>query len=149
VTLTRHECVASVHDALDSGRYVEIRGDAGVGKSGVMRHFAEQISTEAEVIVLNPSRTVPKGWLAMRSALGFDGTARDLLSDLAGSGSTVIFVDNLDFYGEEERITVIDLLREAAKIPCMSVIATARRDFGVTEPSWLPTEALDQLGRTK
>lgn len=34
VMLTRHERVAAVHAALDSGRYVEIRGDAGVGKSG-------------------------------------------------------------------------------------------------------------------
>jgi len=32
VMLTRHERVAAVHAALDSGRYVEIRGDAGVGK---------------------------------------------------------------------------------------------------------------------
>ena len=149
VTLTRHEHVASVHDALDSGRYVEIRGDAGVGKSGVMKHFAEQISAEAEVIVLSPSRIVPKGWLAMRAVLGFDGIAHDVLSELAGSGSGVIFVDSLDFYGEEERLTVIDLIREAARIPGMSVIATARRDFGVAEASWLPADALDQLGRAK
>src|ERR1039458_8456839 len=47
VTLTRHERVASVHNALDRGRYVEIRGDAGVGKSGVLKHFAMQVSAEA------------------------------------------------------------------------------------------------------
>ncbi len=50
VMLTRHERVASVHAALDGGRYVEIRGDAGVGKSGVLKHFAQQIS--------------PKRWLS-------------------------------------------------------------------------------------
>src|SRR5262249_50762869 len=47
--LTRHERVSAVHAALDTGRYVEIRGDAGVGKSGVLKHFAEQISSEARV----------------------------------------------------------------------------------------------------
>ena len=149
VTLTRHERVASVHDALDGGHYVEIRGDAGVGKSGVLKHFADQISAAAQVIVLSPRRIVPKGWLAMRATLGFDGTARDLLSDLVGNGSAMLFVDSLDFYGEEERLTVIDLVREAATVPGMSVIATARRDFGVAEPSWLPPEALDLLGRAK
>lgn len=149
VTLTRHERVVAVHDALDRGRYVEIRGDAGVGKSGVLKHFAEQISAEAQVIVVSPSRTVPKGWLAMRAMLGFDGTARDLLSDLAGNGSAVLFVDSLDFYGAKERLTVIDLVREAARVPGLSVIATARRGFGVAEPSWLPPEALDQLGRAE
>jgi hypothetical protein len=134
VMLTRHQRVAQVRVALDGGRYVEIRGDAGVGKSGVLKHFAEQISGEAQVIVLSPSRTVPRGWLARRFVIGFDGTARDLLSDIADDGSAVLFVDNLDFYDDEERLTVIDLLREAAKVPGMSVIVTARRDFGVAAP---------------
>lgn len=149
VTLTRHERVGAVHAALDRGRYVEIRGDSGVGKSGVLKHFAEQMAADAQVIVLSPSRTIPKGWLAMRAALGFDGTARDLLSDLAGDGSAVLFVDSLDFYDEEERRTVVDLVREAAKVPGFSVIATARRDFGIAERSWLPADALDQLGRAE
>jgi hypothetical protein len=147
--LTRHERVGSVREALDSGRYVEIRGDAGVGKSGVLKHIAEQISGESQVIVLSPGRTVPRGWLAMRGVLGFDGTARDLLSDLAADGGGVLFLDNLDFFDDEERLTAIDLLREAAKIPGMSIIATARRDFGVGEPSWLPAEVIGQLGRAK
>jgi hypothetical protein len=147
--LTRHERVGSVRAALDSGRYVEIRGDAGVGKSGVLKHIAEQISSESQVIVLSPGRTVPRGWLAMRGVLGFDGTARDLLSDLAADGGGVLFLDNVDFFDDEERLTAIDLLREAAKIPGMSVIATARRDFGVAEPSWLPADVIGQLGRAE
>jgi hypothetical protein len=85
----------------------------------------------------------------MRGVIGFDGSARDLLSDLAGDGGAVLFVDNLDFYEEEERLTVIDLVREAAEVPGMSVIVTARRDFGVAEPSWLPADIVDQLGRVE
>ena len=145
--LTRYERIGSVHDSLDRGRYVEIRGDAGVGKSAVMKHFAVQAWTQSQVVVLSPGRTIPKGWLAMRAVLNFDGSAHDLLSDLAASGGAIIFIDSLDFYREEERLTVIDLVREAAKVPGLSVIATARRDFGVGEPSWLPVGALDQLGR--
>jgi hypothetical protein len=61
----------------------------------------------------------------------------------------VLFLDNLDFFDDEERLTAIDLLREAAKIPGMSVIATARRDFGVAEPSWLPADVIGQLGQAK
>jgi hypothetical protein len=57
VILTRPERVAAVHASLDRDRYVEIRGDAGVGKSGVLKHFAEQIATEAPIIVLSPNRT--------------------------------------------------------------------------------------------
>lgn len=149
VILTRHERVAAVHAALDSGRYVEIRGDAGVGKSGVLKHFAVQIGREAPSIVLKPNRTVPRGWSAMRAMLGFEGTAHDLLTDLAVDGGAVLFIDNLDFFDVEERSTVVDLVREAAGIPGFSVIATARRQFGIEEPNWLPPEALDRLGRTE
>jgi hypothetical protein len=149
VMLTRHERVAAVHAALDSGRYVEIRGDAGVGKSGVLKHFAEQSAMEARVVVLSPGRTTPKGWTAMRAVLGFDGTARDLLTDLAGDGGAVLFIDNLDFFDDGERRTVVDLVREAASVPGFFVIVTARRNFGVEEPNWLPPEALDRLGRAE
>ena len=146
VMLTRYERVAAVHAALDGGHYVEIRGDAGVGKSGVLKHFAEQIATEARVIVLSPSRTIPRGWTAMRAVLGFDGTAHDLLSDLAGDGGGILFLDNLDFFDDEERRTVVDLVREAANVPGFAVITTARRNFGVDEPNWLPSDVIARLG---
>jgi hypothetical protein len=149
VTLTRHERVAAVHAALDAGRYVEIRGDAGVGKSSVLKHFAEQIAIESQVVVLTPGRTTPRGWTAMRAVLEFDGTARDLLTDLASNGGAILFVDNLDFFGEEDRRTVVDLVREAADVPGFAVLATARRNFGVEEPNWLPSDALARLGRAE
>jgi len=149
VMLTRPERVAAVHVALESGRYVEIRGDAGVGKSGVLKHFAEQVAAEARIIVLSPSRTMPNGWAAMRTILGFDGTARDLLTDLAADGGAVLFVDNLDFFSDEEQRTVVDLVREAAGVPGVAVMVTARRNFGREEPNWLPADALDRLGRAE
>jgi hypothetical protein len=138
-----------VSAALDQGRYVEIRGDAGVGKSGVLKHFAEQVGTEARTIVLSPNRTTPKGWMTMRGVVGFDGTARELLADLAVDGGAILFIDNLDFFTEDERVTVNDFVRAAANTPGFSVIATARRDFATEEPNWLPGEALDQLGRSE
>jgi hypothetical protein len=149
VMLTRHERIVAVHAALDSGRYIEIRGDAGVGKSGVLKHFAEQIATETPVIVLSPNRTIPNGWTAMRAVLGFDGTARDLLIDLAGGGGAILFVDSLDFFSDAERRTVVDLVREAVSIPGFAVIVTARSNFAVAEPNWLPSDALERLGRAE
>lgn len=149
VMLTRHEHVAAVHATLDTARYVEIRGDAGVGKSGVLKHFAEQMAKESQVVVLSPGRCTPRGWTAMRAVLGFDGTARDLLIDLASDGGAILFVDNLDIFGDEERKTVVDLVREAESIPGFAVIATARRNFGVEELNWLPADVLDRMGRAE
>ena len=147
VTLIREDHIAAVRAALDEGRYVEIRGDAGVGKSGLLKHLAQQRSTESRIIVLSPGRTKPGGWTELRGALGFDGGARDLLVDLAAGGGAILFVDGLDFLTKEERLTVVDLVREAAEVSGFTVVATARRDFAVEEPNWLPEQALDKLGR--
>lgn len=139
--------IAQVHEALEQGRYVEIRGDAGVGKSGVLKHFAEQAATENGIIVLSPGRTEPRGWAALRAVLRFEGSARDLLVELAADGMAILFVDNLDLFTPEERPTVVDLVREAATVPRFSVVTTARRDFGSGKPDWLPDDALHRLGR--
>ncbi|WP_439537924.1 hypothetical protein [Methyloversatilis sp.] len=148
VVLARQERVAATREALDCGRYVEIRGDAGVGKSGVLRQMAEAMQAESQVIVLSPGRCVPRGWTALRAQLGFDGTLRELLVELANDGGATIFVDNLDSFSTEERLTVVDLVGEASLIPGVAVVATARREFGVDEPSWLPTDALARLGQS-
>ncbi len=146
VKLIRHKYVAAVRDALNRSRFVEIRGHVGVGKSGVLKHFARQIRAESTPVVLSPMRTIPNGWIAMRAVIGFDGTARDLLSDLASGGAAALFVDNLDSFPESEQKTVVDLIAAAADVPGMTVIVTARTHFGHDEPSWLPSEALSRLG---
>ena len=146
VKLTRHQYIRAVRLALDGGRFVEIRGDVGVGKSGVLKHFADQIKIEGNAVVLSPGRTTPNGWVAMRDVIGFDGTARELLLDLASGGATALFVDNLDSFTEGEKKTVVDLVVAAAEVPGVAVIATARTRFGMDQPSWLPADAVSHLG---
>jgi hypothetical protein len=148
VVLARQELVAATRAALDQGRYVEVRGDAGVGKSGVLRQMAEAMQAEGQIMVLSPERCVPRGWTALRAQLGFDGTLRELLVELANDGGATIFVDNLDSFSTEARLTVVDVVREASVVPGVSVIVTARREFGIDEPSWLPDDAVARLGRT-
>lgn len=148
VLLTRQERVAATREALDGGRYVEIRGEAGVGKSGVLRQMAEAMEAEGQVIVLSPGRCVPRGWPAMRSQLAFDGTLRELLAELACDGGATIFVDNLDSFSIEERPTVVDIVGEASFVPGVAVVATARPEFGIDEPTWLPSDALARLGQS-
>jgi hypothetical protein len=144
-TLSRLGRLTELQSALDSGRYLEILGDAGVGKSGLLKHLAEQIATEAGVLVLSPGRTPTRGWSAMRAELDFDGSARELLADMASDGAAVIFIDNLDLFTSEERNTVVDLVRAASDTSSVMVVTTARR---TEEPSWLPATVLDRLGRS-
>lgn len=145
--LFRHERLTEIRAALATGRYVEIRGTSGVGKSGLLKHLARQVATESRIIVLSPERTTPRGWSHMRAVLDFDGTAPELLADLAGSGGATLFIDNLDRFAEDERLTVVDLVRAASTVAGVSVVATARDGFGIDEPSWLPGAALDRLVR--
>ena len=94
--LTRHEQLSKVRDARDTGRYVLIRGDAGVGKSGILRQTAERDAENAPVLVLAPGRIAPNGFPAHCRRLGYQGTPEDFLHRLAASGSSTIFIDNLD-----------------------------------------------------
>lgn len=145
VALERAERVAAVRAGCASGRYVEIRGDAGVGKSGLLRKLAEAIAIESRILVLSPGRVVERGWTAMRAQLGFEGTLRELLSDLASDGGGWIFIDNLDSYSPTERLTVIDVVRAASEVTGVTIVATARRRFGLDEPSWLPEAEIQIL----
>jgi len=148
VQIDRAAHIASVHASLDKGRYVEIRGGSGFGKSAVLKHVAEQISLEARVVVLSPARTLPHGWLSLWATLGCTVSARDFLSDLASDGGAVLFIDGVDIFDDEDKKTTVrDLVRAAASVPNFSVVVSARSDFGRDEPSWLPKEALDALGR--
>ena len=148
VHIDRSAHIASAYASLDMGRYVEIRGASGVGKSAVLKHIAEQMSLEAQVVVLSPARTLPHGWLSLRATLGCTVRARDFLSDLASDGGAVLFIDGVDtFDDEDKKSTVRDLVRAAASVPYFSVVVSARSDFGRDEPSWLPKEARDALGR--
>lgn len=142
VKLSRLGPLSALRSALDSSRYVELRGDAGVGKSGILKHLVEQIAVESEALVLTPDRTPTGGWFELKSKLRFNGECSDLLADLARNGAAVLFIDNLDMFRPEARRTVIDIVRQVEGIPGLSIVATARRDFGQFEPSWLPTESI-------
>jgi len=148
VFLTRQERISLVREALNGQeRYIEIRGDAGVGKSALLKHFAKLASEETTIIVLNPERTARDGGIAFRNSLGYSGTVKELMSDLAADGGAILFVDNLDGFNKERQLTVCDLVSEAAKIPSFRIMTTARSHFGIDEPSWLPKEAIETLGQ--
>ncbi|MBF0628340.1 MAG: hypothetical protein HQL91_08965 [Magnetococcales bacterium] len=148
VTLARSAQLDSVRQARDQGRYIEIRGGPGVGKSGLLGMIVDQLLTEGCAIVLTPERTPSGGWLTFKSDLQIEGGPEAFLSDLASDGGAVLFVDSIDFFDDPgKRTTVTDLVRAAASVPGFHVIVTARTDFDKDEPNWLPPDALEGIGR--
>lgn len=147
VTIDRSPRMADLHAALSQHRYVEIRGDAGVGKSGVLKFFAEQIGIEAATLTLNPERTTPGGWFALRNALNCDCSAKELLSDLATDGGGFLLLDSVDQVDDPAvRATITDLIRAASEVDGFRVVVTARRQSAEDATEWLPADAIARLG---
>ena len=137
VNLARRDHLVAVHDAFATTRYVEIQGDPGVGKSGLLKHLGLQQIEQGRVIVLAPGRVNPRGWLNMRAVLRFEGQCRDLLGELVLEGEALLLIDNLDRFSEDDLTTVRDIVREAATVPGLKVLATSRRPLDPDAPRWL------------
>lgn len=150
VTLPRTRQIEDVRAAIGSGqRFIEIRGEAGVGKSAILKRFALEVMHESRVLALAPGRVPQGGWDALKARLSFGGGIDVFLRDLASDGGGWLFIDNLDFYEPGEQKTINDLLRAAAKVTGFTVVATARERFGLDDASWLDASALTVLGRAK
>lgn len=147
ISITRHARLEEVHTALSKGRYLEIQGGAGVGKSAILKRYVSQMANSRSVLFLSPTRTTPGGWQALRHQLEFTGNVQEFLTELCASGSSILCIDSLDFYRERERATVKDLVRAAKNVPGVQIIATSRVSLKHDEPNWLPADVLNELGR--
>lgn len=146
VAIDRTDRVAAALAALEQGRYLEIRGVGGVGKSGVLKDLAQRAGVESRVVVIAPHRVPGGGWAALQAQLGCEADARELLADLAGDGGGTLFIDGVDRFDDPgQRATVADLIRAAARVRGFSVVVTARLDFDADARMWLPTQALQDL----
>jgi hypothetical protein len=67
--------------------------------------------------------------------IGYDGSARELLSELAASGGATLFVDGLDYFGDRERAVVCDLVDEASKVAGFDLIVTPDETSAKTMPA--------------
>ncbi|NYH11982.1 ATP-binding protein [Pseudomonas moraviensis] len=145
--LPRLEALAALDEALNKNRFVEIRGRPGAGKSAVLRHAAERISTLANVLVLDPMNTPEGGWAALSQVLNVPSTLKEFLTDLAFSGGGVLFIDSPEmFTSPARRRTINDLLREAVAIQGFSVVVTARENIGTLRETWFADEVMVLLG---
>lgn len=147
VRIERTSHVDAALSALEHGRFLEIRGAGGVGKSGILVQLAQRLQTESRVVVVAPNRIPGGGWAALKAQLGCEANARELLTDLAGDGGGTLFIDGVDrFDNPAEKQTVVDLLRAAGQVRGFRVVATARLDFDADARAWLPSPILQELG---
>ncbi len=149
VKIDRSSGVAQALSALELGRYLEIRGAGGVGKSGVLKDLALRIGVESRIVVVAPYRVPGGGWAALAAQLGCEMSAREFLTDLAGDGGGTLFVDGIDRFDDPgQQATVADLISAAAQVRGFRVVVTARLDFDADARAWLPVQALQDFGET-
>lgn len=147
VSLPRLAAVEMLDDAVETQRFIVVRGDTGVGKSWVLRHYAERVAARAPIIVLDREATPQGGWLYFANALGIPGPAHAFLTDLAASGGAYLFIDGIDMIDDAGRQrTISELLRAACAIPGFTVITTARRTSARDAIPWLDDGISTALG---
>ena len=76
VSLARTELIDGVYAALEQNRMVHLVGEAGSGKSSILKHVARRLQPEGRIIVLRNGRIIPGGWLTMAHTIGCRGIAR-------------------------------------------------------------------------
>lgn len=138
--------LARLDEALQSHRYVELRGASGGGKSALLKALARRVSAESEIILLNDARTIGGGWLVFRNVIGCAGVgAEAFLADFAASGGATLFIDGIDqIVDGGKQATINDLIQAARGVPGFRIVTTARHDFGREDRGWL-AQALGDL----
>ena len=152
--LEREDALAALHGALSevragSGRFVLLAGEAGVGKTALVRAFAASAGRSTSVLtgacdpLFTPSPLSPFADVAaevggrldesVRSGLGVRAVLEALQAELRG-GSTILVLEDLH-WADEATLDVIRLLaRRVESIPAL-VVATYRDDaFDRTHP---------------
>lgn len=131
LTLLRPECWNKLKEAFETHRNVRLRGEAGSGKSSLLKRYAATF--EGNVLVLNERRISGKSWTEVTANWGSPITAKETIDTLALSGNCLLAVDGADrMLLDYRRSAVMDLLHAIANSPLRErwSIITSGRDFG-------------------
>jgi hypothetical protein len=76
--LHRAAAYQQVRDAMnDGGRFIQIDGGPGTGKSALLKEIAEECEHSGPILVLKDTRIHPKGWAAHAHILSVPSIGRN------------------------------------------------------------------------
>jgi hypothetical protein len=149
--LNLHRAVAyhKVRDALADGKFIQIDGEPGTGKSAVLKEIALESARNGPVFVLKDVRIRSQGWSAHAHELGISGDVAALLREFACVGEPILFIDGIDKITDPAvQLTVNDVLRAIANdayLAAWRVLVTIREQNLKHLETWLDPEALKKL----
>lgn len=148
--IKREALVQQAINAIQTYRLTLIKGIPGTGKTVLLHKLVEQFSLKGSTLLLPANRLSGKSWVEFAKSIGITASSiNGFLTDIAATGSPVLFIDGIDRLEPTHRHIVTDLLFAILNDPELAdwrVIATAR-DAGI-EPlrNWMPQALFNDGG---
>ncbi len=140
--LDRAVLQAELETLLTAGRFVQVRGLPGSGKSVLLRQRIEQELRHGPVLFLKSDRLEGRSWPAFATTMGLSATSlTELLVEIAATGSATLYIDGIDRVEKQHQGVIADVVRAILADPLLAgwKIVISLRDAG-SEPvrTWLP-----------
>ncbi|MEP1574732.1 NACHT domain-containing protein [Roseibium album] len=148
LVIPRNCILDTINDTDDGKRFIQLAGEAGSGKSAVLRAMAEEHTRHGFALVLTDKRLVGPGWPSLATHLRLE-TERlaDLLFELATLGKPTLFIDGIDRLGTEARQTISDIVTTLLDDPRLTdwrVVASTRSSHLEDLRIWLPPQLIEE-----
>jgi len=147
--LKRNGPYEALQDALDTGRFVQIDGEPGSGKSALLRQLAEEAAQNGPIFFLKDMRVHPGGWGAHAGLVGITDNLDELLGEFACIGNPLLFIDGLDKISDPAaRLTINDIVHAIATNGALAdwkILATVREQNLDHIATWLDPQAINLL----
>lgn len=148
LVVPRNSILDKINDIDDGKRFIQLAGEAGSGKSAVLRALAEEHTRNGFALVLTDKRLVGPGWPSLATHLRLE-TERlaDLLFELATLGKPTLFIDGIDRLGKEARQTISDIVTTLLDDPRLAdwrVVASTRSSHLEDLRIWLPPQLIEE-----
>ena len=144
--VARQSILDEAKTLLESHRFVQIRGLPGTGKSVLLREMAKHQLVDGTIFFLKSDRLSGCSWAEFSNNIALKTKNIEiLLSEIAATGTSILFIDGIDRIQPTQRKIVIDLLNTILTSPLLSSwrILVTCRDVGI-EPlrNWLPSKLI-------
>ncbi len=131
ISLLRPEISRTLEQSFASHKTVRLQGDAGSGKSSLLKRYSATSSKSK--LVLNERRVSGRTWSEVTAKWGSSISAQETIDAMSLSGDCLLAIDGADrMLLDHRRGVVMDLFRAIAGSPFRErwSIITSARDFG-------------------
>ncbi|ATQ43385.1 hypothetical protein CSW64_13675 [Caulobacter mirabilis] len=147
--LHREASYQKLKNALEGGRFIQIEGEPGTGKSALLKEVAEEAARAGPIFVLRDNRIIPRGWAAQATHLGVTANLTALLIELGGTADPILFIDGIDKISDPAvQLTINDLVIAIATDAALAhwkILATVREQNLEHIATWLNPDAIKRL----